>query len=201
MNGNWNGLTVAAVTVFAVCVTLLPISGWSGVYRWKDANGKWRFSDKPPHQGVAPVESSGSSGLSVIEQKVPEVAGFKRRYNASRNGHFFITAKIKGETVEFMADTGASLVVLNKSTAQKIGISLNTLKFTQRSNTANGQVSMAPIKLDITIGSLRMRQVSAAVNSGVLKDNLLGMSFFNRLKRFHTEKGVLTIEWDAGQTR
>lgn len=180
---------------------LCAVPGQAGVYKWRDATGKLRFSDKPPHEGAVADAPSGPSTISVIKQEIPDAFGFRKSYQASRNGHHVIDVKVNGKPVTFMADTGASVVTLNRETARQVGIADADLVFSQQATTANGTIRMAPVTVEMAIDSLRLHGVEAAVNQADMKDNLLGMSFFSRLKRFHSEGAVLTIEWDASQTR
>jgi aspartyl protease family protein len=80
-------------------------------------------------------------------------------------------------------DTGASSVVLTQAAAKAAGLPLEVLDYSVKVETANGRTSAAPVTLDrLAVGSLTERAVPAlVVKSGQLKNNLLGMSFLNRL--------------------
>jgi aspartyl protease family protein len=62
--------------------------------------------------------------------------------------------------------------------------------------TANGTVHAAPALLDVVaIGNLELRDVAALVlPDGALSDNLLGLSFLSRLRRFEYSGGKLVLE-------
>jgi len=118
------------------------------------------------------------------------VLTFKR----ARNGHFHIKAEVNTHPVRFMLDTGATDIVLDKDTARRIGISVDTLRYNKVYNTANGQVMGASIRLpSLTIGGYRWVDVPASVNGGELKHPLLGMRFLERLKSYQIEGETLTF--------
>ncbi|MEG3640864.1 retropepsin-like aspartic protease family protein [Magnetococcus sp. PR-3] len=115
---------------------------------------------------------------------------------ASSGGHFRVTVKINGASVPFMVDTGASAIVLAPHVASRIGLDPDQLRYTQPFNTANGRVYNAPVRLDqLQLGGIHMEQVPAVVNQTPMGSSLLGMTFFNRLKRYQVDDGVLTLFW------
>ncbi|MBF0145688.1 MAG: TIGR02281 family clan AA aspartic protease [Magnetococcales bacterium] len=114
------------------------------------------------------------------------------------DGHFHIQARINGVGVSFLADTGASDIILDRKTASRIGIDLDRLQFSKVYETANGRVRGAPVLLDeFTLGSLVFRRLPASINESNMDQPLLGMAFFNRLQGFEVQKDRLTIRWTA----
>jgi aspartyl protease family protein len=105
---------------------------------------------------------------------------------ANPHGHFDVAADINGKTVELMTDTGATYVALNYETAAQLGLHPRKLKFSGRSNTANGVARVAPLTIkSIKIGDIEVRDVAAVIaEPGRMSQNLLGMSFIARLSRF-----------------
>lgn len=105
----------------------------------------------------------------------------------SRNlsGHFHADGLVNGTHVRFMVDTGASDVALSASDAQRVGIDLDSLRYTVPYQTANGVIYAARITLDeLSIGDIRLNNVSASVSREGLGQSLLGMSFLGRLSSF-----------------
>lgn len=105
----------------------------------------------------------------------------------SRNlsGHFHADGLVNGTHVRFMVDTGASDVALSASDARRIGIDLDSLRYTVPYQTANGVIYAARITLDeLSIGDIRLSNVSASVSREGLGQSLLGMSFLGRLSSF-----------------
>ena len=110
------------------------------------------------------------------------------------DGHFHVVGTVNGTEVLFLVDTGASGVVLNQADARRIGFDPGTLAYTQIFNTANGQVTGAPVRLaSMGVGPIVFRDVGASVNGGKLDRSLLGMSFLNRLSGFEIEGDRMTL--------
>lgn len=118
--------------------------------------------------------------------------------NMSPRGHFQVQATVNGRAIDFLVDTGATQVVLRPEDAQKLGLNLSELNFSQRARTPGGIIRVAPIILDeIRIGQLTIRNVSAGVNqkSGGIRSSLLGMSFLNRLRGYEVRGKRLVLRW------
>lgn len=108
---------------------------------------------------------------------------------AGRHGHFFADATVNGTHIDFLVDTGASLIALTELDAQRIGLRLNELDYRHRANTANGVVPVAIVKLDLVeIGGITVYNVDAAIHrGGGLDQSLLGMSLLGKLSSFRID--------------
>lgn len=106
-----------------------------------------------------------------------------------RNGHFYVHAKVNGELVRFLVDTGASGVALTVSDAQRVGIAFAPSEFEEIGRGASGLVRGKLVTLDqIEIDGKKVQNVSGAVLEG--SDlSLLGQSYLSRL-------GEVTIRGD-----
>jgi len=128
------------------------------------------------------------------EKKGP---GFDRevRLRADANGHFVFKAAVNERLANFVADTGATYVVLTYDDAERLGLSPHTLDFSAPVQTANGVTHVAPVTLDrVRVEDITVRNVPAAVaEKGVLTTNLLGMSFLAQLKSFRIEGKELVL--------
>ena len=115
--------------------------------------------------------------------------------SANVYGHYIVEAEINGVKVELLTDTGATYVALNYQTALALGFNNQTMRFTSRSTTANGIARVAPVNLDyLRIGSIVLRDVKAVIaEPGKMTQNLLGMSFINRLSGFELSGGRLIM--------
>ena len=83
---------------------------------------------------------------------------------AGRGGHFEVEARIAGRTLNFLVDTGASLVILRESDAARIGIRPMRSDYTATVSTANGKTKAAPAKLDrVELGGITVYDVRALV--------------------------------------
>ncbi len=132
---------------------------------------------------VAPVAATASASRSVIVSR-------------DARGHFQVDARIEGRKLSFMVDTGASVVALTASDAARLGIHPAQREFVTEVRTANGTVRAAPVRLDeVEVGDLVVRDVAGLVlPDEALSDNLLGLSFLSRLRRFEYSDGKLVLE-------
>jgi aspartyl protease family protein len=111
-------------------------------------------------------------------------------------GHFATEARIDGQRVAFMVDTGASVVALNESSAARFGLRPNPSQYTAIVTTANGTLKGAPTRIAlIEVGGLIVRDVDAMVlPDEALSENLLGLSFLSRLRRFEYADGQMVLQ-------
>ena len=122
-----------------------------------------------------------------IAQLVPgHVATLGRDVEVVRghSGDFAVGAHINGAKVPMVLDTGATSVVLTQDAARAAGLPIEVLDYSVNIDTANGRARAAPVTLDrLAVGGLTEHQVPAlVVRRGQLRNNLLGMSFLNRLE-------------------
>jgi aspartyl protease family protein len=126
-------------------------------------------------------------GDRVVAELMPGyVAGHGRTVEVVRShgGDFAVGAAINGARVPMVLDTGASSVVLTQEAAKAAGLPIEVLDYNVNVDTANGRTRAAPVTLDrLAVGGLIERSVPALVaQPGQLKNNLLGMTFLNRLE-------------------
>jgi len=132
---------------------------------------------------VSPVEPPPSNPDSVVV--APDAVG-----------HFRVEGRIDGQIVQFVVDTGASVVALTADDAASLGIHPAPMDFRALVKTANGTVHAAPIQLNmVEVGNLMVHDVAAMVlPNGALSDNLLGLSFLSRLRHFEYTDGKMVLE-------
>jgi aspartyl protease family protein len=112
-----------------------------------------------------------------------------------QTGDFSVHTSINGARIVMVLDTGASSVVLTQDAARAAGLPVAMLAYTVNVDTANGRTRAAPVTLDrLVIGGLTERAVPALVaQPGQLKNNLLGMSFLNRLESWEVRGDKLRM--------
>ena len=139
-----------------------------------------------------------SASTNVAALAVPNVeAGFRRlTIPRDRRGHFATDGRIDGQRINFMVDTGASVVALNESSAARFGLRPTPNQYTSRVTTANGTVRAARTQIAmIDLGGLIVRDVDAMVlPDEALSENLLGLSFLSKLRRFEYANGMMVLE-------
>lgn len=111
-------------------------------------------------------------------------------------GHFQTEGRIEGQRIGFMVDTGASVIALNETSAARFGLRPSRADYNATVTTANGTIGAARTRLAmVDIGGLIVRDVDAMVlPDEALSENLLGLSFLSRLKRFEYANGRMVLE-------
>lgn len=103
---------------------------------------------------------------------------------ADGRGHFEVQGSINGGTINFLVDTGATLLVLSATDATRLGLPWRQ-GTRQIAYTANGAVVFYRMTLDtVRVGDLVVNQVEAGVQETGMPTGLalLGMSFLNRME-------------------
>lgn len=135
---------------------------------------------------VASAESTESVPNVASVSVDPEPTNSFRRMATIRSrpdGHYWTRALVnKKSSVEFMIDTGASVVALTYKDAQKMGLRPDKLDYRWEIRTAGGVTMGASVKIDsIQINQVHIKNVDAMVLRSDLQQSLLGMSFLREL--------------------
>ncbi len=111
-------------------------------------------------------------------------------------GHFSTEGRINGQRIGFMVDTGASVVALNESSAARFGLRPSLGDYNATVTTANGTLKAARTRIAmVDVGGLVVRDVDAMVlPDEALSENLLGLSFLKKLKRFQYANDTMVLE-------
>jgi aspartyl protease family protein len=151
-----------------------------------------RFAD----QTVMHPDAHAAAVEPAYQPREPVSSGRSLILDADRQGHFKVDARIEGRHLDFMVDTGASLVIIRESDAAQIGIRPMRSDYTATVSTANGKIKAAPVKIErIEIGGITVYDVPALVlPDEALWQNLLGMTFLSRLKRYEYANGRMVLE-------
>lgn len=133
------------------------------------------------------------------------VYGRKLVIPADRNGHFYVTARVKRQPpsysfadVRFMVDTGATLVSLRWEDAERAGFEEREVEFTGMAATANGLTRVAPASLpELRVDRIKIKDVVASLHHPKTRIDisLLGNTFLGRLERYTVSDGELVLEW------
>jgi len=143
------------------------------------------------------VTARPSAAVATTPAPQPATSSYRTvTVRPDRRGHFQVDARVDGRRMGFMVDTGASVIALRASDAAMLGIHPARREFTARVNTANGTLRAAPTRLSmVEVGGLIVRDVPALVMPDkALSENLLGLSFLRRLRRFEYSNGKLVLE-------
>ena len=143
-----------------------------------------RASSVSQHQTATPVVMAAP------------VAGRTLNIPQDARGHFATDGRIEGQRIGFMVDTGASVIALNESSAARFGLRPSPGDYNATVTTANGTIKAARTRIAmVDVGGLVVRDVDAMVlPDEALSENLLGLSFLSRLKRFEYANGMMVLE-------
>lgn len=117
------------------------------------------------------------------------IAGFASRGKGNvtlypdRGGHFFVDGLVNGTNVRFMVDTGATVVAMNSTVANRIGIDYRKHGRPGMASTPGGYVNTYNITLGtVQVGDITLHNVAGSVIEGNHpREALLGMSFLGHL--------------------
>jgi len=129
-------------------------------------------------------------------QTVAQAGGRSISIPRDARGHFQAVGRIDGQRIDFMVDTGASVVALNEKSAARFGLRPSPSDYRATVSTANGTIKAARTRIAMMdVGGLIVRDVEAMVlPDEALSENLLGLSFLSRLKRFEYANGTMVLE-------
>lgn len=100
----------------------------------------------------------------------------------ARDGHFYATGTVAGQPVEFLVDTGASMVVVSEALAKQAGLTGGTPTVFK---TANGDLAgRIHTDVPVALGSAQVSGVRVGVGlvGGEPDEALLGQSFLNQFE-------------------
>lgn len=134
----------------------------------------------------------GESQVSVGGSGAPGRSGNKIVMMAGSGGHFLSQGTINGRAVQFMLDTGASMIGMGVAEAERVGLNYRAGRPVQM-QTANGITPAWLVKLSsVRIGDVEIYDVDAVVGTQSMPYVLLGNSFLSRFQmRRDNEQMVL----------
>ncbi len=137
-----------------------------------------------------------SSDLAFPQLGMPEqnVTGGETRIPMSRDGHFWLSARINGSNARFLVDTGATLTAISEQTAIDARVPQKSLRQTVNMRTANGAIraELATIE-ELRFGNVVARDLDAVVAPGLGETNVIGMNLLSRLKSWRVEDRTLIL--------
>ncbi len=122
--------------------------------------------------GQAPLRHTPGAPTTVTDQRIV--------LTADGGGHFTTPGQINGQRVQFLVDTGATVVVLSESEAQRIGLNYRS-GGAARVKTANGETQGYQFQINqLRIHGHTAYNVPAVVLPAQLPFVLLGNSYLSR---------------------
>ena len=132
--------------------------------------------------GVHQVLRLGDAPVSVGSSPGKPIGGSRIVLSADARGHFVTQGQINGRTTPMMVDTGATMVSLSVSEAQRVGLNYADGQVLAMS-TANGVIPAWRAKLaTLRVGEVTLYDLDAIVTSGAMPLVLLGNNFLGRFQ-------------------
>lgn len=134
--------------------------------------------------GASPVALAGNT------QRAP--SGREIVLSAGPGGHFITAGAINGQAVQFMVDTGATMVALSQRDAQRLGLDLKAARG-GIAQTANGPVPVQHVSLSrVRVAGVEITNIDAIVMPATMPHVLLGNSFLTRFQ-MNRENDVMRL--------
>jgi len=116
----------------------------------------------------------------------PVQQGQETRIPMAIDGHFWVEARLNGQNVKFLVDSGATTTTIDRDTAKAAGIEISS-KRDQYVRTGNGIIRVASGRAGVlTVGSITRSNVAVEIadNDDL---NVLGMNYLSSLSRWSVE--------------
>jgi aspartyl protease family protein len=116
----------------------------------------------------------------------PVQQGRETRIPMAIDGHFWVEARLNGEKVRFLVDSGATMTTVDRQTALKAGVQVSPER-DQFVRTGNGIIRVSSGRAaELEVGGISRHDVGLQVaDNGDL--NVLGMNFLSSLSRWGVE--------------
>lgn len=121
------------------------------------------------------------------------VQGGAVRVQRDADGHYWVNARVNDEIVRFLIDSGATVTVVGKDSAQRARVEPDA-DFPVAVNTANGTIFLQRATAgQLAVGPIVRRDFRVYVGQGDDEVNVLGMNFLSTLSSWGTEGEFLVL--------
>ena len=130
-------------------------------------------------------EARGEGGAVAEGQEI--------RIRQAEDGHFWVKAKLNGETLDFLVDSGATITSISTAAAERAGISPGP--FPGMVQTANGEIVVQRGRAErIELGPIERRDLAVHISEAFGPTNVLGMNFLSSLSAWGVEGQWLVLK-------
>ncbi len=158
------------------------------IYKCKNSEGVTIYQEKPCPKEAAALSSWTLAPVAEIDGDSPAAENRALVMGQGNGGHYFIDGSVNDSYLNFVIDTGATVVTLPQAMAANAGVKCQEKAFMQTGNGITQACTAVIQKLKFGHFTLHFVQAMVVPN---LSQPLLGM---NVLKRFRMEQ-------DNGQLR
>src|SRR3954463_2299461 len=122
----------------------------------------------------------------------PVQQGRETRIPMAIDGHFWVEARLNGEKVKFLVDSGATMTTIDRDTAQRAGVVVSPRR-DQFVRTGNGIIRVATGRAaELVVGGIERQDLGLQVadNDDL---NVLGMNFLSSLQSWGVQGRWLVL--------
>ncbi|KPH58720.1 aspartic protease [Novosphingobium sp. ST904] len=144
---------------------------------------------------VALHNTRSEAALWLDEPRPPSIEGSETIVPLRADGHYWIQARLQGEPVDFLVDTGATYTGISKSVAARAGIEPDAGDRGVMLDTANGTiVARMATAGSLDFGSISARDLPVAIGpDNEVETNVIGMNLLSRLASWRVEGDRLIL--------
>lgn len=165
--------------------TLRMALGWVALFAL--AYGLFLFRDEARGVWSRAVADAGGSAVANVSGGVTRIA-------MGSDGHFHVRARVNGQPVDFLVDSGATTTGLSADVARRANVAPDSA-IDLPIDTANGTVMVSTARIALLeVGNIRQANAKAVIGASFGDTNVLGMSFLSGLKRWNVEGRTLTLQ-------
>jgi aspartyl protease family protein len=160
---------------------IAKVLGWAAIF----AAGFVLFTFRDDFGWVA-QRLQAEAGGSAVQQ------GRETRIPMAIDGHFWVEARLNGEKVRFLVDSGATMTTIDRETAARAGVPVSVRR-DQFVRTGNGIIRVSSGRADeLDVGGIVRRDVGLQVadNDDL---NVLGMNFLSSLQSWGVQGRWLVL--------
>jgi aspartyl protease family protein len=185
-------LGILVLVVSAVMVRRVPIGQGLKMF------AGWVLIFLAAFTGFALKDDFVALGKRVLQESRGEEqvvqAGKELRIKKSYDGHFWVTARVNGERVRFLIDSGATTTSLSAATARRAGVASGG-GFPVLVETANGVVTAQRAQIArLKVGTIERRDMAVQVSEAFGEMDVLGMNFLSSLSGWGVQGQWLVLK-------
>ena len=144
--------------------------------------------------GHARYQALWNDGRVLLFGEDQAIVGSAVRIAMSDDGHFYGDVRVNDVAVRMLIDSGATATALSQATAEKAGVSQDTL-FPAAIQTANGTISAKRGTVaELRLGAIMARDLPVVISPAFGDLDVIGMNFLSRLKSWRGEGRTLILQ-------
>jgi aspartyl protease family protein len=135
----------------------------------------------------------GRMMAEVSGEAAQQTKGGQLRIRAGEGGHFWINGEINGRAVRFLVDSGATVTMLSRATADGAGVAAGS-GIGVLVDTANGSMMVDRGRVaSLKAGPIERTDFPVYISPTPGDTNVLGMNFLSSLRAWGVEGNILVL--------